>query len=202
MNNSLTMPPPVEAKKAKPTAIDYELAVAYFPVLVELAAAKSRTSYSGLVELAKAKYLDNDTVQNAIAVSTGRRLDIVRDFTNAQRLPDLSSIVVNKQTGECGIGFTRSFDPIAVRAEVYAHDWTRVKLEFDGYVAENKKSLTPTKKRRISYDEAGKLMFDYYFKHKAKLPPKIKEHREAILALLIEGLEVEDAFAEALRDDA
>ena len=196
------MPPAIEDKKPVPTQADYELATVYFQILVEIAAQRGRTTYSALVDVAKARCPENEVVQNAIPVSTGRRLDIVRLFTKAQTLPDLSSIVVSKQSGECGIGFTRSFDPVAARDEVYNYDWSKVKLEFAGYVAEGRKSVKPAKVKKLTYEQAAKQMFDHYSSKKADLSPEIRRNRDSIIAMIIEGIDVEDAFREVLRIDA
>lgn len=63
------------------TQVDLALATAYFPILVEMAKAKETLTYSQLVGKAKQMYPQNDLVQSAIPVSTGRRLDVVRAFT-------------------------------------------------------------------------------------------------------------------------
>ena len=196
------MPPSIENKKSIPTQADYELATVYFQILVEIAAQRGRTTYGDLVDAAKDRCPENEVVQNAIPVSTGRRLDIVRLFTKAQSLPDLSSIVVSKQSGECGVGFTRSFDPVTAREEVYNYDWSKVKLEFAGYVADGRKSVMQIKVKKISYDQAAKQMSDYYSSKKSELSPEVRLHRDSIIAMIIEGVDVEDAFREVLRVDA
>lgn len=69
-------------------------------------------------------------------MSAGRRLDFVRAFTRQRDFPDLTALVVNKTTGECGIGFTRSFDPEDARTRVLAFNWEGVSEEFSGAVME------------------------------------------------------------------
>ena len=104
------MQDPKQSQYAKVTLVDVQLASAYYPLLVDLAKHKHCVTYGELVDKAKAEYPDRQVVQRAIAVSTGRRLDVVRMFTTERNLPDLTSLVINKGSGECGIGFTRSFD--------------------------------------------------------------------------------------------
>lgn len=58
---------------------------------------------------------------------------------------------------------------------------------------------TDAKVRRPSRDEALQLMSDYYRSHKAALPPNIRNHRDLIVDLLVEGVTAEDAFSEALK---
>src|SRR5436305_1155014 len=49
------------------------------------------------------------------------------------------------------------------------------------------------KKRKEA--EALQLMSDYYQEHKARLPAYIRNHREDIVEMIIEGLPVEQVFA-------
>ncbi len=177
------------------TLVDVHLASAYYPILVELARHKHCLTYSELVEQAKAKYPDRTVVQKAIPVSTGRRLDVVRLFTSERDLPDLTSLVISKGTGECGVGFTRSFDPVAVREQVFGFDWSEVTLDFDGFVKQTEKSIVPRKK--IKEPQALELMAAYYQAHKETMPLTIRRQRELIVELIMEGFSAQDAFSQA-----
>ncbi len=177
------------------TLIDVQLATAYFPILVEFARSSQLVTYGDLVEKAKATYPDNPVVQNAIAVSTGRRLDIVREFTIQQELPDITSLVISQGTGECGVGFTRTFDPVAVRDTVFAFDWSNVTLVFTGFVETRTARLTPRKK--VKEETALQLMSSYFYANRATLPDAVKKHREYIVERIMEGLSPDEAFAEA-----
>lgn len=174
------------------TQVDLALAKAYFPILVEMAKAKETLTYSQLVEKAKAIYPQSELVQSAIPVSTGRRLDVVRAFTQDFGCPDLSSLVVSKGSGECGAGFTRSFNPEAVREDVFGFDWSSLETNFEGFVSAAAAKIKP--KKRVKAAEALKLMSDYYQANKAELPPEIKEFRECLIEMISEGILVEDAF--------
>lgn len=186
----------MESLYANITLIDVQLASAYYPLLVELAKHKHCLTYSELVELAKKRYPDKPVVQNAIAVSTGRRLDIVRLFTSERDLPDLSSLIINKSTGECGIGFTKHFNPIKARELVFSFDWSNVTMDFDGFILHTEKSITPRKK--ISHAQASQLMASHYMKFKDQLPSTVKNHRDLIIKLISEGYSADEAFEQAI----
>lgn len=178
------------------TLIDVQLASAYYPILIDLAKHKHCLTYGELVERAKAEYPDKLVVRNAIAVSTGRRLNVVRVFTNERALPDLTSLVISKDTGECGTGFTRSFDPNDARDKVFAFDWSSVNTDFDGFVQHAEKSIKPRKK--VKEPAARVMRYQYYQEHRNALPQNINDYSELLLELIMEGFEPADAFAEAV----
>lgn len=184
-----------------PTPTDLELALAFFSVLVEQARRRETITYGELIERAQAKFPTSEVVAKAIPVAVGRRLDFVREFTRQRALPDLSSLAVNKSTGECGVGFTRSFDPDRARSEVFAHNWAEVSEEFAEAVATvRERALKPKKpKKPLSHDQATRLMSDYYFANRAALPTTVRVHRELIIRLLMSGVAPEEAFTHALR---
>jgi hypothetical protein len=180
------------------TLNDVQLASAYYPILIDLAKHKHCLTYGELVEAAKARYPSKVVVQNAIAVSTGRKLDVVRIFTSERELPDLTCLIVNKGAGECGVGFTKHFDPVAAREKVFAFDWSSVSEDFDGFIDHTEAAVVPRK--RIKRPAALKAMSDYYVNRKSELPSAIAEKRDLIIELLMEGFGPEEAFAQALRD--
>ena len=192
------MTEPHQEYKLSPTTTDLELALAFYSVLVEQARKRERITYGRLAERSKAKFPNNDVVQNANAISVGRRLDFVREFTRKRNLPDLSSLVVNKETGECGVGFTRNYDAEQAREEVFNFDWSAVSTEFTGAVAEATRRTKPTKK--IKEGQALQLMSEYYFANKNDLPRSIAALRSEIIALLMEGYSAEVAFSRAQKD--
>lgn len=181
---------------SKITQTDLELAKAYFPILVDIAKSNQLISYSDLVSLAKKNYPQNDMVQSAIPVSTGRRLDVVRMFTQQSNCPDLTSLVISKGTGECGVGFLRSFNPEAVREKVQSFDWSKVKTDFDGFVEITHKKIKPRK--RVKKEEAAKIMYGYYQSHLESMPKTIKDYREYIIESISEGIDVNEAFEECI----
>ena len=189
---------PNESSYRNITLNDVQLASAYYPILIDLAKHKHCLTYSELVERAKAEYPNNSPVQNAIAVSTGRKLDVVRLFTSEREMPDLTCLIINKTDGECGSGFTKSFDPVAAREKVFAFDWSAVSTDFDGYIKYTEKAITPRK--RVKRDAAKVMMSDYYNAHKTQLASNIAEKRELILELIMEGFSPAEAFSEASTD--
>lgn len=186
---------PTESLYKNVTLNDVQLASAYYPLLVELARHKHCLTYGELVDKAKKTYPDIAVVQNAIAVSTGRKLDVVRMFTSERDLPDLTCLIINKSLGECGVGFTQHFDPEAARSKVFEFDWSNVSTDFDGYIKHTEKVVTPRPKRKRA-DALG-LMAAYYHTHKSSLPSSIREKRELIIELLEEGFSEDEAFTQA-----
>ncbi len=177
------------------TLNDVQLASAYYPVLIDLAKNKHCLTYSELVAKAKEMYPTKEPVQRAIAVSTGRKLDVVRIFTTERELPDLTCLIINKGSGECGVGFTQDYDPVKAREVVFAFDWSAVSTDFDGYIKHTEKAITPRK--RIKKTEAIDLMAKFYSQHKEDLPSNVKSKRELIIELLVEGFTAEEAFSQA-----
>lgn len=178
------------------TLNDVQLAAAYYPILIDLAKHKHCLTYGELVENAQEMYPDKEYVKSAIAVSTGRKLDVVRIFTSERNLPDVTSLIINKNQGECGAGFTDHFNPEEARTKVYAYDWSEVSSDFDLYIEAVEKQATPRK--RIKRPEALKIMSEYYKDNKDALPASIKDKREEIIVLLMEGFPVEESFNQVL----
>lgn len=187
------MPIQTESLYSNITLTDVQLASAYYPILIDLARHKHCLTYGELVERAQRLYPDKPVVKNAIAVSTGRRLDVVRLFTSERDLPDLTSLIINKGLGECGIGFTQHFDPKATREKVFAYDWSEVSTDFDGFLQHTETAIKPRKK--VKKQKALELMAEHYKNNRSTLPPSVREHRELIVELIMEGLSPEDAFA-------
>lgn len=190
------MTSPYEGLYKNVTLNDVQLASAYYPILIDLAKHKHCLTYSELVERAKKTYPTKPGVQNAIAVSTGRKLDVVRLFTNERGLPDLTCLIISKGKGECGPGFTDHFDPVAARQKVFSFDWSTVSTDFDGFIQHTTTNITPRK--RIKRPAALKLMSEHYSTHKSQLPANIIQLRDLILELLIDGFPPEEAFSQAV----
>lgn len=189
------MPDQNESLYTNITLNDVQLASAYYPILIDLAKHKHCLTYSELVAKAKELYPSKVVVQRAIPVSTGRKLDVVRIFTSERELPDLTSLIISKDSGECGVGFTQHFDPVAAREKVFAFDWSAVSTDFDGFIKHTETSITPRK--RIKKPEALKIMAQFYSKNKETLPSSVRDEREFIVELLMEGFSAEEAFAKA-----
>lgn len=95
------MQDPSKSLSVNITLNDVQLARAYYPILIDLAKHKHCLTYGELVNKAKEMYPDLEYVKNAIAVSTGRKLDVVRLFTVEENLPDITSLIINQDKGEC-----------------------------------------------------------------------------------------------------
>ena len=189
---------PSESLYKNITLNDVQLAAVYYPLLIELAKHKHKLTYGELVDRAKENHPDKDYVQKAIAVSTGRKLDVVRIFTSERDLPDVTSLIINKNDGECGTGFTDHFDPEKARSEVLSYDWSEVSAEFDIYIETVEKQTT--KRKRIKRPAALKIMSAYYNENKESYPLSIKDKREEIIVLLMEGFSAEESFKQAMED--
>lgn len=141
--------------KKQVTETDAALAIAYYPLLVDLATQRRMITFRDFVDLAKATYPDNPTVQNAIPVSTGRRLEFVRIFTALQGLPDLSAWVTS-QNGKNSPTFERDFDPVKERRESAEVDWSLHKAAWEAHAALLRKKALPLMRR--SEAEATTMM--------------------------------------------
>lgn len=183
------------------TLTDIELAKVYFELLVGLAkSSKGQTiKYGELVELAKEKYPSNEFVTGAIAVSMGRRLDALREFTKQHNLPDLSALVVNKATGNNGKGYIRSFDGDAVREQIAAFDWGSVQLDFENFIASEKvifeeRQIKKRKPKRIKEPEAMQIWWEYYKADKDEIGAISQDEKKAIVELIMQGYAPQDAL--------
>jgi hypothetical protein len=125
------------------TLNDVQLAGAYYTILIDLAMQSRCMTYGELVQQANERHLESDVVQNAIAVSAGRKLEVVRLFTKERGLPDIASLIISEAEGECGSYYGEHFDPVKSREEVFAYDWSMVLPEFNLYVANLSKMATP-----------------------------------------------------------
>ena len=117
-------------------------------------------------------------------------------FTAERGLPDLSSLVISKGSGECGDAYVRSFDPVAARERVFSFDWSPVTTDFDGFIKHAETSLKPRK--QVKEQDALKLMSTYYFENKSNLPTTIRQSREQIIELIMECFSPAEAFAKVL----
>ena len=175
------------------TATDIALASALYPILVERAAAGVTITYGELAEQAKRHSPGDELVVALIPISVGRRLDVVRMFTDASGLPDLSSIVVNAHTGEVGSAYSDLYDPTKRRAQVFAYDWAAAEPGFRLHVEATSARATASL-QRISRAEAKQLMAKFAGGNRRRLAKNAPHVRERIIELLIDGHLAEDAF--------
>ncbi len=176
------------------TLNDVQLAAIYYPILIDLARHKHCLTYGELVKRAQEEHPERDYVQKAIAVSTGRKLDVVRLFTDERELPDVTSLIINKGKGECGSGFTEHFDPKAAREVVFSYDWSSVVNDFDLYIEQAEKAVKPKPKPKLTRNDAKSLTIAYYKDNRASLPKSVASKRDEIIALILDDYSVEEAF--------
>ncbi len=182
------------------TETDLAIASALYPVMVECArqSPPKKLTYGQLLDEAQERFPEIEAVQRAIPISLGRRLDVVRMFLNEHALPDLTSLIVNADTGEVGSAF--GADPVHVREQVAAFDWSTVSEEFVLHIEGLRNTAMARARPKRKRDEAKKLMSAHYQQHRATLPKDIEAHRELIIELLIDGLSVEEAFEAAIAE--
>ena len=182
------------------TETDLAIASALYPVMVECArqSPPKKLTYGQLLDEAQERFPEIEAVQRAIPISLGRRLDVVRMFLNEHALPDLTGLIVNADTGEVGSAF--GADPVHVREQVAAFDWSTVSEEFVLHIEGLRNTAMARARPKRKRDEAKKLMSAHYQQHRAALPKGIEAHRELIIELLIDGLLVEVAFEAAIAE--
>ncbi|MCO4090743.1 MAG: hypothetical protein HEQ34_02170 [Sphingorhabdus sp.] len=182
----------------KVTETDVTIAAAFYPILVECARQSpvKKLTYGALLDEAKVRFPNNDAVQSAIPISLGRRLDVVRIFLAEQKLPNLTSLIVNAGTGEVGVAF--GSDAERIRAEVAAFDWSTVSDEFNLHISSLRKNIKPRSRPKISSEAARNLMSEYYLGNRASIPKGLESKRNKIIEMIREGLSPEEAFAKAV----
>jgi hypothetical protein len=52
-------------------------------------------------------------------------------------------------------------------------------------------------RKKVKEDKARQLMAEYYKAHKEALHPSVRDHRELIVELIMEGFSPKDAFMQA-----
>ena len=195
--------------KKQVTETDAALAIAYYPLLVDLATRPRKITFKDFVELAKATYPDNPAVQNAIPVSTGRRLEFVRVFTALQGLPDLSAWVTGK-SGKNSAAFQRDFDPVEERRRSAEVDWSEHQAAWEAHAVELRKraqKITPrneleAKSLMAEFAQVMRPLIEAGIPNPKKLPyvKLVMPFRETILKDLMSGLDPQDVFENVLTD--
>lgn len=184
------------------TLADIALAKIYFELLVVFAQEHPgmTLTYSALVAQAKAVYPNDEFANGAIPVSSGRRLDALREFAKKHQVPDLSALVVNKVTGKNGCGFTRSFDGEVVRQEIAQFDWGSLNVEFKTFIdlevlAYEQRQITKRKPKKIKESDALTLLWNYYKDRKAEIGQICSAEKALIVLAIMNGKEPPDALA-------
>jgi len=134
----------------------------------------------------------------------GRRLGTIWMFTRDKDCPHIGSLVVNKNTGECGSGISKFLDPLLERKKVFEYEhWDELASNFDSYLDQTKlvssrvtKKLEPKK-----YDKAKEIFFDHFGSQMDDVPVPTKDltaHREEFINLVEKGYAPEIALSKVL----
>lgn len=179
------------------TETDVIIAAALYPILVECARKSpvQKLTYGALLDEAKSRFPNNEAVQSAIPISLGRRLDVVRSFLAEQKLPNLTSLIVNAETGEVGVAF--GSDAESIRAEVAAFDWSTVSGDFNLHISSLRTKIETRARPKISNEAARKIMSEYYLANRTSLPKGLESKRDEIIQLIREGMPPDEAFVKA-----
>jgi hypothetical protein len=107
-------------------------------------------------------------------------------------LPRLTLVIVSKKYLVPGSAMDHH-DIEAEQKLCYGYDWSTVDRNFDLYIADSEKAVTPLK--RVNRPQAMQLMADHYKVNRSSYPANISELREAIIENIMNGMSAEDAFS-------
>ncbi len=124
------------------TLLDVQLARLLYPLLIELATARKILTYGHLIELAQARYPDDQRVANLIPVRMGRILWVIYDFVAERDLPRLTLIIVSAGDQYPGSAMWQH-DCAAEQQRCFAFDWSKVDQAFDLYGQHSEKPSRP-----------------------------------------------------------
>ena len=79
-------------------------------------------------------------------------------------------------------------------------DWSEVSTGFDRVNKHTESTAKPRK--NVKEDLARQLMAEYYKTNKESLHPSVRDHRERIVELIMEGFSAKDAFMQAQANDS
>ncbi len=177
------------------------LASIYYPLLIEIARAKTVLSYKELVTRAKEKHPDDADVQKMIPVRMGLVLGVIFDFAEQAHLPRISTLIVGSK-GECGTGVKDKFDCEQERQICYAFDWESQLPEFWEHLHKVKvtNALRTRKPTKISTAQASNMMWEFYTANHANLSPDVRKFRDHIIDKLCAGFSPADVYGPYLKD--
>ncbi|MEZ0324286.1 MAG: hypothetical protein ACAH95_00110, partial [Fimbriimonas sp.] len=152
------------------TPTDAHLARIYYDVLLEHARSHPGQAirYKEVLERAKRTHPQDETVQSAIPVSMGRRLEVIVEFLREHQLPPLTCLAVNesRQPGASYRAVNGSWQ--ADMAAVSTHNWSQWQGRWDSHLEAARKAALPLKRRKEQ--EARNLVHEAYV---AKRVPKL-----------------------------
>lgn len=192
------------------TEKDFLFAELIFPILVNhvkkhlAGVAPSTLTYEDVVSEVKRLHSDIDAVKTFHTRMVGRRLGTIWMFTRDKKCPHIGSLVVNKNTGECGSGIAKILDPLKERKKVYEYEhWDELVSSFGSFLDQTKlvskrftRKLEPKK-----HDEATDLFFDHFNSERDEVPVASKElapYRDEFISLVEQGYAPETALSNVL----
>ena len=193
----------MQAKPKKYTDLDLIASELVFPVLLSHVKDKYKPRYKEIVDAIKEQNPDVPEIQSTTHRHVGRWLGVIWDFTKSQGCPHIGSIVV-KADDECGDGILDAIrDLEAERQKVWNYDWTNISLNFDRFILQERhhKSLRAKSRKKRKPDDAREVMSRHWAKIKNQCPTSedlIIQNRDALIDILITGVEPEEAFSQFL----
>lgn len=201
-----------EGNAKKVTAKDILIAQSYYPILISYAMEMRMLSYGLLTTIAKEENVDKPYMKAAIAVQVGHHLKALRSITKDEH-DDLSCLVVNKSTGECGDPYDVRFNAEEARKKIFEFTkWEDVlnklgceKVELP--LAEIFGTSVPKQSNQVKnptnsqVETAGKEWFDFYKLHKPIFDDVTQEQKLEITKNIAKGMSLRDAIKKVLNRD-
>ena len=157
-------------------------------------------TYSELVEAVQAANTNDPVAATMIPVQSGRFLGLIYRFAESYGLPRISSLIINKNKGDCGAGLSQGHDCAAERLACYRFDWRVTFPDFGDFIKTSKANIVELKAvKKITVNEASQIRWSYFNTNRARLVLGIQDFSVLILNALMNGIAVEVAFAPYLK---
>ena len=189
-----------------PTATDLHLASCYYPALLELARDKKTLTYQQLLDLVKARYPDDESVQRMLCVRSGRILGVIYRFAEINGLPRITTLIVRgvgtgAARGECGSGVSSHLDCAAERQKCYAFDWSAKQPMFWDFIAASRSEASRVRPVRavLSQTQAENVYWAYFLANRARLVAEARTAINALVGELRRGVPVASVFQPYVR---
>lgn len=189
------------------TALDLTLARAYWIVLLEHARSHpgKKITYGRMMERAKLNEPDNPAVQKSQSNGgVGRRLEVMRQLTDQQGLPDLSALAVKKLDEENGGPYREVYDGAAIRQAISELDWDQVTVSFDQLIAAERvaleareAALRAARRKKVPEGQARQMLWLFSEEHPEQTAGVTYDLKEASIKLIMRGLSVPEAIQQA-----
>lgn len=185
------------------TELDILMAELIYPILVEIAPLGKTLTYKGVVEEVKKRYSNIPEVKTLHHRHIGRRLGTIWRFTEKHGCPHIGSLVINKDTGECGRGITQFLDPEKEREKVKNFNWSSVDVVFSEHIKKSRaaKKAKEVKLKKRNYDDAKSIFIDFWksIENESPIPSKeISQYRKELISEVEKGYSPETVFSQKL----